>query len=130
MLHEYHVIYSVRYYPRFHVTAVRLGTYYPWIRRHYCNTFISVCVDTLSRLDKVKIVLFSHEGGWRRGSAAPLIPHQYNEEDALLPEKSPRRSVEAVWAFWRREKSLATAQNGPPDSPFRSLVTVLTELSR
>jgi hypothetical protein len=26
MLHEYHIIYSVRYYPRFHVTAVGLGT--------------------------------------------------------------------------------------------------------
>jgi len=25
----YHVIYSVRYYPRFSVTAVGLGTYYP-----------------------------------------------------------------------------------------------------
>jgi len=25
----YHVIYSFRYYPRFHVTAVGLGTYYP-----------------------------------------------------------------------------------------------------
>jgi hypothetical protein len=36
MLHEYHVIYSVRYYPQFHVTAVGLGTYYPWIRGHYC----------------------------------------------------------------------------------------------
>jgi hypothetical protein len=32
MLHEYHVIYSVRYYPRFHVTAVCIGTYYQWIR--------------------------------------------------------------------------------------------------
>jgi hypothetical protein len=32
MLHEHHVIYSVRYYPRFHITAVGLGTYYPWIR--------------------------------------------------------------------------------------------------
>jgi hypothetical protein len=29
--------YSVRYYPRFHVTAVGLGTYYPWKRGHYCN---------------------------------------------------------------------------------------------
>jgi hypothetical protein len=28
MLHEYHVICSVRYYPCFHVTAVGLGTYY------------------------------------------------------------------------------------------------------
>jgi hypothetical protein len=39
MLHEYHVIYSVRYYPRFHITAVDLGTYYPWIREHYCTLF-------------------------------------------------------------------------------------------
>jgi hypothetical protein len=29
MLHEHYVIHSVRYYPRFHVTAVGLGTYYP-----------------------------------------------------------------------------------------------------
>jgi hypothetical protein len=28
MLHEYHVIYSIQYYLRFHVTAVGLGTYY------------------------------------------------------------------------------------------------------
>jgi hypothetical protein len=34
MLQEYHVIYSVRYYPRFHVNAVGLGTYCPWIRGH------------------------------------------------------------------------------------------------
>jgi hypothetical protein len=38
MLHEYHVIYRVRYYPRFHVNAVGLGTYYPWIWGHYCNS--------------------------------------------------------------------------------------------
>jgi hypothetical protein len=37
MLHEYHVIYSVRYYLWFHVTAVGIGTYYPWIREHYCT---------------------------------------------------------------------------------------------
>jgi hypothetical protein len=43
MLHEYHVIYSVRYYPRFYVPAVGLGTYYPWIRGHYCisNSFVT-----------------------------------------------------------------------------------------
>jgi hypothetical protein len=37
LLHEYHVIYtySVRYYPRFHVTEVGLGTCYLWIRGHY-----------------------------------------------------------------------------------------------
>ena len=32
MSNEYHVVYSLRYYPRFHVTTVGLGTYYPWIR--------------------------------------------------------------------------------------------------
>jgi hypothetical protein len=39
LLHKYHVIYSVRYYLQFHVTAVGLGTYYPQIggHRHYCT---------------------------------------------------------------------------------------------
>ena len=32
MLHEYHVTYSVRYYPRYHVTAAGLGTCYPRIQ--------------------------------------------------------------------------------------------------
>jgi hypothetical protein len=32
MLHEYHVIYSIQYYPWFHVTAVGLGMNYPWIQ--------------------------------------------------------------------------------------------------
>jgi hypothetical protein len=39
--------------------------------------------------------------------------------------------VEAVWAYWRRDISLAFAQNRPPDRPCRhSLVTILTELFR
>jgi hypothetical protein len=42
MLHEYHVIYSVRYYPRFHITAVGLATYYPWILGHYCISFLGI----------------------------------------------------------------------------------------
>jgi hypothetical protein len=37
LFHEYHVLYSVRYYLRFHVTAVGLETYYPWIRGHTCT---------------------------------------------------------------------------------------------
>jgi len=37
MLHEYYVTYSIRYYPRFHVTTVGLGTYYPRIRGSTCN---------------------------------------------------------------------------------------------
>jgi hypothetical protein len=39
MLHEitlYYVMYSVRYYLQFHVTAVGLGTYYPQIWRSAC----------------------------------------------------------------------------------------------
>jgi hypothetical protein len=36
MLLEYHIIYSIQYYPRFCVTPVGLGTYYPWIRGHCC----------------------------------------------------------------------------------------------
>jgi hypothetical protein len=36
MLHEYHLIYSVRYYPHLHVTTVGLGTYYLRVRGHYC----------------------------------------------------------------------------------------------
>ena len=32
MLHKYHVIYCVRYYPQFHVITVSFGTYYPWIQ--------------------------------------------------------------------------------------------------
>ena len=32
----YHVMYSFRYYQRFNVTAVGLGTHYPWIRGFVC----------------------------------------------------------------------------------------------
>jgi hypothetical protein len=37
MLHEYNVMYSVQCYPRFHIIAVGLGTYYLWIRGHHCT---------------------------------------------------------------------------------------------
>jgi hypothetical protein len=37
MFNEYHVIYSVRYYPWFHVTTVGLGTYYLWIQGSACT---------------------------------------------------------------------------------------------
>jgi len=33
----YHVIYSVRYYPRFHVTVIGLRTYYPRIQESACT---------------------------------------------------------------------------------------------
>jgi len=37
MIHEYHFIYSIRYYPRFQVSAVGLRTYYARIWGHYCT---------------------------------------------------------------------------------------------
>jgi hypothetical protein len=36
LLHRYHIICSVQYYRRFHITMVGLGTYYPQIQGHYC----------------------------------------------------------------------------------------------
>jgi hypothetical protein len=40
MLEEHHVISSVRDFPRFHVTALGLGTYYPRTWGHCCILFI------------------------------------------------------------------------------------------
>jgi hypothetical protein len=50
MLHEYHVIYSVRYYLRFHIAAVGLGTYYLWIRGHYSTDNHSTLTITLEHV--------------------------------------------------------------------------------
>jgi hypothetical protein len=61
MLHEYHVVYSVRYYPRFNITAVGLGMYYQWIRGHYYiyvmshfrrSAFVEACLCILSKSAK------------------------------------------------------------------------------
>ena len=38
----YHFIYSVRYYPRLHVTTVGLGMYYPCIWRSTCILYFMV----------------------------------------------------------------------------------------
>jgi len=43
----YHIILSVRYYPRFHGTAVGLGTYYPRIQHSVC-IFIKIWSFTCS----------------------------------------------------------------------------------
>jgi hypothetical protein len=37
MLHKYHIICSIRYYKRFHVTMVGLGVYYLQIWGHTCT---------------------------------------------------------------------------------------------
>jgi hypothetical protein len=48
MLHEYHVIRGVRYYPRFYATAVGLGTYCPCVRGQYfsCRCICNVSCQT------------------------------------------------------------------------------------
>jgi len=49
MLHKYHVMYSLQYYLQFHITAVGLGMYYPWIRQSaytYVLAFVlCLCFD-------------------------------------------------------------------------------------
>jgi hypothetical protein len=40
-------MYSVRYYLQLHVTAVGLGTYYSWIRGHYCT--LNLLIPVLRR---------------------------------------------------------------------------------
>jgi hypothetical protein len=57
---------------------------------------------------------------------------------ALLPRKKPPISIEQkagwapeqTWAIWRRKTSLATTGNLNHFRPARSIVTILTELSR
>jgi len=43
MLYHAIYLYRVQYYPRFQVTAVGLGTYYPWIRRSAFILQLSSC---------------------------------------------------------------------------------------
>ena len=79
----YHAIYSVRYYPRFSVTAVGLGTYYPWIRRSTC-----ICISFPAVRDwwYFLYIFFCTQTGSRtvvsRGPVARLC--------AVLQELSPR----------------------------------------
>jgi len=67
MLYEYHVIYSVRYYPRFHVTSLGLGTYCPWIRRSACTRYspyldeVTQCILDTARVIKTSRMLISGE---------------------------------------------------------------------
>jgi len=58
MLHEYHVICSARYYPRLHVTAVGLGTHYPWIRGSACISFHNIHTFISVRIQKRQIKLW------------------------------------------------------------------------
>ena len=46
----YHVIYSVWYYPRFHITAAVLGTYYPRIRGSACIYIYRVFQEERAKL--------------------------------------------------------------------------------
>jgi len=51
----YHVIYRVWYYPRLHITAVGLGTYYPQIWGSACTYFLVKLCLYRSHLDNQKI---------------------------------------------------------------------------
>jgi hypothetical protein len=61
MLHEYYVIYKVRYYLQLHITAVGLGMYHLWLRGNYCNyTSIWIQIFTAAGLGRKKTVKFYH----------------------------------------------------------------------
>jgi hypothetical protein len=81
-------MYSVRYYPRFHVTAVGLGTYYPWILEHYCT-----CQET--RMEGKQRV-------WLQNDAAAVVSEGIDEPPTKLRLVSPLNSnVERVAAVRR-----------------------------
>jgi len=65
MLHEYRVIYSVRYYPRFSATAVGLGTYYPWIRRSICTVIFFFIFEH----GNIRVLTFTITHPWRNWSS-------------------------------------------------------------
>jgi hypothetical protein len=72
MIHEYHVIYSVQYYPRFYVSAVGDGTYYPWIRRHYIIHMCALCYISHGKISlclpaSLTITRIAEEGVHRSG---------------------------------------------------------------
>ena len=59
---SYDVIYSVRYYLRFHITAVGLRTYYPWIWRSTCiGISIQTCSHTAANLLKLVLTCMGNE---------------------------------------------------------------------
>jgi len=65
MFHEYHVTYSARYYPRFHVTAVGLRTYPPWIWGSTCITYcqrVSVALSIRHAMPMRHIVICGLSG--------------------------------------------------------------------
>jgi hypothetical protein len=49
-----YTVYSVRYYPRFHITAIGLGTYYLLIQGHTC---ICACYGKANKLFQEKKVI-------------------------------------------------------------------------
>ena len=101
----YHVIYSVRYYPRFHVTAVGLGTYYPWIRGSACSLmtkrnelWVCTTIGSLAsglRWSKVK----------RASCGRPPAGESWREihsDGEVLPAPTARRSECATFTLGMR----------------------------
>jgi hypothetical protein len=84
-LHEYHVIYSVWYYPRFHVIAVGLGTYYAWIRGHCCTVHAMKAYRKNGGKDPLILIL--HTAGRRvfNFMSPPLSSLSFNRKRCQAP---------------------------------------------
>jgi hypothetical protein len=84
MLHEYHVIYTIPYYPSFHITTVDLGIFYPWILGHYCNyiTVYTACIHNST------FILYIHSIRYKVNNTiiSPilyLVPHNWKYSQSV-----------------------------------------------
>jgi len=78
-------------------------------------------------LEEVKTITVHATRAYREAEVrvAPPIPNLSTRH--LAPnEQETGQSVEPVWTFWRREKSLAPAKNHISDCPAHILITILS----
>jgi hypothetical protein len=84
MLPEYHVIYSGRYYPRLHISVVGLGTYYQWIRGHYCIAAVILSLGPRWRLVvNCKLRMFYLQGERSQYQVGPGAGQDVSEDRHL-----------------------------------------------
>jgi hypothetical protein len=85
-------VYSVRYYPRFHITAVGFGTYYSRKRGHACVRYCaSHCTTTTAKtfsLHLYSVVGYKTTKRNRKCKARSLSRFQ-----TLRPSHSPERKI-------------------------------------
>jgi hypothetical protein len=95
-----HVTYSVRYYPWFHVTAVGLGTYYPWIRGHTCTVWYVQSYIVLGHTERttfIEIRSYLYAVFLGAFTQEPVSPRKKNHSNRqgrgeFHPNNSPLRS--------------------------------------